>query len=45
MSRKMALLDVLLQTTVDGKPLTNEEIRDEVDNFMFAVNKDDPNGI
>lgn len=33
--RKMALLDVLLQSTIDGKPLTNEDIREEVDTFMF----------
>lgn len=34
--KRMALLDVLLQSTVDGQPLTNEEIRDEVDTFMVA---------
>lgn len=33
--RKMALLDVLLQSTIDGKPLSNEDIREEVDTFMF----------
>lgn len=33
--RRMALLDVLLQSTIDGKPLSNEDIREEVDTFMF----------
>lgn len=33
--KKMALLDVLINSVVDGKPLTNEDIREEVDTFMF----------
>jgi cytochrome P450 family 4 len=33
--KKMALLDVLLRAKVDGRPLTNAEIAEEVDTFMF----------
>jgi cytochrome P450 family 4 len=33
--KKLALLDVLLQATIDGKPLTNLDIREEVDTFVF----------
>ncbi|XP_055857578.1 cytochrome P450 4d2-like isoform X2 [Episyrphus balteatus] len=34
--QRMAFLDVLLLSTVDGKPLSNTDIREEVDTFMFA---------
>src|SRR5690349_14552143 len=33
--KKLALLDVLLKSSIDGKPLTNPEIAEEVDTFMF----------
>ncbi|KAM8719607.1 hypothetical protein ACLKA7_005787 [Drosophila subpalustris] len=33
--RKMAFLDILLQSNIDDKPLTNLDIREEVDTFMF----------
>lgn len=31
------LLDILLKSELDGKPLSNEDIRAEVNTFMFAV--------
>lgn len=43
--KKMALLDVLLQAKIDGQPLTNEDIREEVDTFMFEGNDTSAAGI
>ena len=35
--KKRALLDILLQSSIDGKPLSDGDIREEVDVFMFGV--------
>lgn len=32
---QMALLDILLRSKIDNKPLTNDEIHEEVDTFLF----------
>lgn len=34
---KLSFLDMLLNATIDGKPLSNTDIREEVDTFMFEV--------
>lgn len=34
--RKMVLMDILLQSHIDGKPLTDEEVREEANTFLFA---------
>lgn len=36
-NKKLTLVDSLLLSKIDGQPLTNEDIRGEVNTFMFAV--------
>ena len=43
--KKMALLDVLLQSTINGQPLSNMDIREEVDTFVFEGHDTTTSGI
>lgn len=45
LKKKMCLLDVLLQSTVEGKPLTDDDIQEEVDTFTFAGHDTTTNAI
>lgn len=42
---KSSLIDILLRSTINGQPLSNMDIREEVDTFMFAGHDTASSGI
>lgn len=43
--KPIALLDILLQSKIDGEPMSNQDIREEVETFIFAVRLEYPQRI
>lgn len=42
MTKKMVFLDIFLQSTIDGRPLTNDEILEETETILLAVTNSIP---